>query len=163
MESDEARDWDMPQLQLPIFPAGTTPITAQIAFECQDGIVVYVHGHLPVFQHGEKDLASFRMFTSQMVVAGTAGQVDVAKAFQVPLGTVKRYVRRYRDNGAKGFYTAPKRRSAGVLKGEIKERAQALLDEGKSVPEVGRALNVLPDTLHKAIGSQRLHQPKKRA
>ena len=153
----------MPQLQLPIFPAGTTPITAQIAFECRDGIVVYVHGHLPVFQHGEQDLASFRMFTSQMVVAGTAGQVDVAKAFQVPLGTVKRYARRYRDNGAKGFYTTPKRRSAGVLKGEIKERAQALLDEGKSVPEVGRALNVLPDTLHKAIGSQRLHQPKKRA
>ena len=47
-----------------------------------------------------------------------------------------------------------------MLKGELKERAQLLLDEGKSVPEVGRTLNVLPDTLHKAIGTQRLHQPK---
>ena len=152
----------MPQLQLPIFPAGTTPITPEIAFECQEGTVVYVHGHLPVFQHAEKDLASFRLFTSQLVVNGTVGQVDVARAFSVPLGTVKRYVRLYRDNGAKGFYTPPKRRSAGVLKGELKERAQLLLDEGKSVPEVGRTLNVLPDTLHKAIGTQRLHQPKKR-
>ena len=49
-----------------------------------------------------------------------------------------------------------------MLKGELKERAQLLLDEGKSVPEVGRTLNVLPDTLHKAIGTQRLHRPKKK-
>ena len=107
-------------------------------------------------------MASFRLFTSQLVVNGTVGQVDVARAFSVPLGTVKRYVRRYRDSGAKSFFTLPNRRSAGVLKGELKEQAQALLDAGKSVPEVGRALHVLPDTLHKAIGTQRLRQPKKR-
>ena len=152
----------MPQLQLPIFPAGTTPITPEIAFECREGKVVYVHGHLPVFQHEEKDLAGFRFFTCQLVVNGTVGQADIARAFHVPLGTVKRYVRRYRDSGAKGFFMPPKRRSAAVLIGEVKEQAQALLDEGKSVPEVGTATGVLQTTLHKAIGSGRLHQPKKR-
>lgn len=152
----------MPQLQLPIFPAGTTPITPEIAFECQDGKVVYVNGHLPVFQHEEKDLASFRLFTSQLIVNGTVGQAEIARAFHVPLGTVKRYVRRFRDSGAKGFFTAPKRRSAAVLKGEVREQAQALLDEGKSVPEVGKATGVLPDTLHKAIASGRLHPPSKK-
>jgi transposase len=76
--------------------------------------------------------------------------------------SVKRYVKRYRERGAKGFFTTPNRRSAGVLQGEVKERAQGLLDEGKSVPEVAKALGVLPDTLHKAIHSQRLHQSKKR-
>ena len=90
----------MPQLQLPIFPVGTTPITPEIAFECQDGKVVYVNGHLPVFQHEEKDLASFRLFTSQLIVNGTVGQAEIARAFHVPLGTVKRYVRRFRDSGA---------------------------------------------------------------
>lgn len=152
----------MPQLQLPIFPAGMTPITAEIAFECRDGKVVYVNGHSPVFQHEEKDLASFRLFTSQLIVNGTVGQAEISRAFHVPLGTVKRYVGRYRKGGAKSFYTAPKRRSAAVLKGEVKELAQSLLDEGKSIPEVGKTLGVLPDTLHKAIGSGRLHQPKKR-
>lgn len=152
----------MPQLQLPIFPAGTTPITPEIAFECQDGKVVYVNGHLPVFQHEEKDLASFRLFTSQLIVNGTVGQAEIARAFHVPLGTVKRYVRRFRDSGAKGFFTAPKRRSAAVLKGEVREQAQGLLDEGKSVPEVGKATGVLPDTLHKAIASGRLHAPSKK-
>jgi transposase-like protein len=49
-----------------------------------------------------------------------------------------------------------------VLKGEVKEQAQTLLDEGQAVPEVARKLGVLPDTLHKAIRDERLHQPKKR-
>ena len=152
----------MPQLQLPIFPVGTTLITPEIAFECRDGRVVYVNGHLPVFQHEIKDLAGFRLFTSQLIINGTVGQADIARAFHVPIGTVKRYVRRYREGGTKSFFTPPKRRSAAVLKGEIKERAQSLLDEGKSVPEVGKQVGVLQTTLHKAIGSGRLHQPKKR-
>ena len=42
----------MPQLQLPIFPAGITEINNQIAVEKREGMVYYVHGHLPVFQHG---------------------------------------------------------------------------------------------------------------
>jgi Helix-turn-helix domain len=152
----------MPQLQLPIFPVGTTLITPEIAFECRDGKVVYVNGHLPVFQHEEKDLAGFRLFTSQLIINGTVGQADIARAFHVPLGTVKRYVKRYREGGAKSFFTPPKRRSAAVLKGEVREQVQRLLDEGKSVPEVGKTMGVLPDTLHKAIDSGRLHQPKKR-
>jgi transposase len=78
--------------------------------------VVYVNGHLPVFQHEENDLASFRLFTRQLIVNGTAGQAEIARAFHVPLGTVKRYVRRYREGGAKRFFSAPKRRSAAVLK-----------------------------------------------
>ena len=152
----------MPQLQLPIFPVGTTLITSEIAFECRDGKVIYVNGHLPVFQHEEKDLASFRLFTSQLIINGTVGQAEIARAFHVPLGTVKRYVRRYRDGGAKRFFTPPNRRSAAVLKGEVKERVQILLDEGNSVAEVARTVDVLADTLHKAIGDGRLHRPKKK-
>src|ERR1035437_8632339 len=45
----------MPQLQLPIFPQGLTSITEDLAFQPEDGKVVYFHGLLPVFQHDEKD------------------------------------------------------------------------------------------------------------
>jgi transposase-like protein len=55
-----------------------------------------------------------------------------------------------------------RRRSASVLKAETQARVQALLDTGKSVPEVGRELNLLPNTLHKAIRAGRLHQPAKK-
>lgn len=153
----------MPQLQLPVFPAGTTPITPEIAFECREGRVIYVHGHLPVFQHEEKDLASFRFFTSQLIMNGTVGQADVARAFHVPIGTVKRYVKRYRDDGAKRFFSEPKRRSAGVLKGEVLLQTQILLDQEKSVPEVARIVAVKPDTLHKAIRDGRLRRSKKKS
>jgi transposase-like protein len=152
----------MPQLQLPIFPAGTTPITAELAFDCQDGKVTYLNGHLPVFQHAREDLAAFRLFTSQLVVNGTVSQAEIARAFHVPPKTVKRYVKRLREGSSKSFFETPRRRSASVLKGAVKEQAQALLDEGQAVPEVAKKLGVLPNTLHKAIRAERLHQPKKR-
>lgn len=157
-----AQNWSMPQLQLPIFPAGTTPINTELAFDCQDGKVIYLNGHLPVFQHAQGDLAAFRLFTSQLVVNGTVRQAEIARAFHVPPKTVKRYVKRFREGGAKSFFVTPRRRAASVLKGAVKEQAQALLDEGKSVPEVAKETGVLANTLHKAIRVQRLHQLKKR-
>ncbi len=80
----------------------------------------------------------------------------------MPPKTVKRYVKRFREGGAKSFFVTPRRRAASVLKGAVKEQAQALLDEGKSVPEVAKETGVLANTLHKAIRVQRLHQLKKR-
>ncbi len=153
----------MPQLQLPIFPAGVTEINTRVAVEAKDGRVCYIHGHLPVFQHEEKDVWSFRMFTSQMIVNGTAKPKEIVQTFRVPMGTVKRYMKVYRDQGAKGFYEPkPRHSSASVLKGEVLERAQQLLDEGQNVPEVAKQLNVLANTVHKAIRAERLRQPQKK-
>ena len=154
----------MPQLQLPMFAAGVTEINTRVAVEAKDGRVCYIHGHLPVFQHDEKDVWSFRMFTSQMIVNGTAKPKEIVQTFRVPMGTVKRYMKVYRDYGAKGFYEPkPRHSSASVLNGEVLERAQELLDEGQNVPEVGKQLNVLANTLHKAIRAGRLRQPQKKA
>ena len=154
----------MPQLQLPIFPTGLTPITNDIAFQQQEGKIVYFHGHLPVFQHEEKDVKSFRLFTSQLIANGTVRQRDIVQAFKVPLGTVKRYMKLYRDQGSKGFYEAkPRHSSASVLKGPVLEQAQRLLDEGRSVPEVAAELKVLTNTLHKAVHAKRLRSSQKKA
>ena len=153
----------MPQLQLPIFPHGLTSITEDLAFQREDGKVVYFHGLLPVFQHEEKDLRSFRMYTSQLIGNGTVRQRDIVRAFGVPLATVKRYMKIHRQQGSAGFFQQPRRRSANVLTAEVKQRAQALLDEGKSVPEVSSETGVAGNTLHKAIQARRLHAVKKKA
>src|SRR6266436_5628578 len=138
----------MPQLQLPIFPDGVTEINSRIAVQKDASAVWYIHGHLPVFQHAEGDVQSFRMFTSQMIATGT----------------VKRYVKLYRDQGAKGFYDLkPRHSSASVLKGAAREQAQRLLDEGRSVPAVAGELKVLANTLHKAIRAGRLRGGQKKA
>jgi len=153
----------MPQLQLPIFPAGVTEINSRIAVQKDASTIWYIHGHLPVFQHAEGDVQSFRMFTSQMIAGGTVKPQEIVKTFGVPMITVKRYVKLYRDHGSKGFYEArPRHSSASVLKGEVLEQAQCLLDEGRSVPEVAEELKVLANTLHKAIRDGRLRSgPKK--
>lgn len=154
----------MPQLQLPLFPVGVTEINTRVAVEAKDGRVCYIHGHLPIFQHDEKDVWSFRMFTSQMIVNGTANPKEIVRTFRVPMGTVKRYMKVYRDHGAKGFYEPkPRHSSASVLKGEVLERAQQCLDQGQNVPEVAKQLNVLGNTIHKAIRAGRLRQPQKKA
>jgi transposase len=160
----------MPQLQLPIFPAGVTEINSRIAVQKEAGRVFYLHGHLPVFQHEEQDVRSFRMrharnvFTSQMIAGGTVKPKEIVKTFGVPMITVKRYVKLYRNQGSKGFYEAkPRHSSASVLKGQVLEQAQRLLDGGRSVPEVAAELNVLTNTVHKAVRAGRLRGSQKKA
>jgi hypothetical protein len=154
----------MPQMQLPIFPDGVTEINNRIAAQRQAGKVFYLHGHLPVFHHEENDVQSFRMFTSQMIVGGTVKPKEIVETFGVPMITVKRYVKVYRERSSKGFYEAPPRHSsASVLKGPVLARAQQLLDETHSVPEVAAELRVLANTLHKAIRAGRLHTLQKKA
>ena len=50
----------MPQLQLPIVPAGAKEINQNSGVQREEGkvVYVYVHGHLPVFQHDASDLKS---------------------------------------------------------------------------------------------------------
>ena len=153
----------MPQRQLPIFPAGVTEINRNIAVQKEGRQVWYIHGHLPVFHHDEEDVRSFRMFTSQMIVNGTVKPKEIMKVFGVPSVTVKRYVKVFREQGAKGFYeTKGRKGSASVLKGEVLERARALPEQGQSVPDVANELKVFANTLHKAIRAGRLPTPQKK-
>jgi hypothetical protein len=152
----------MAQVQLPLFAVGTTAITPELAFERRDQQVVYFNGHLPVFTHPVEDLASFRFFTTQLIVNGTATQGQIVQAFGVPLTTVKRCCRQYRQGGASAFFKPPARRRGHRLTPERLAQAQALLDEGQSVPAISAQLNILASTLHKAIDDGRLKQFKKK-
>jgi len=149
----------MAQTLLPIVPAGATCITPEFGVEVRDGRWWYSVGTLPVFSHAADDGASFRMFTSQAIVQGLCRQVDVVCAFGVSASSVKRGVRRFAEGGPKAFYAPRKGRGPSVLTDEVKARGQALLDAGKSRPEVARALGIGKECLRKAIESGRLHEP----
>lgn len=149
----------MPQLQLPVFPVGTTAITAELAFERRAEQVVYFNGHLPVFIHDVSDVASFRLFTTQLIVNGTASQGDIARAFGLSPTTIKRCVKRFRERGASGFFVSPPRRQGKKLTLQRLVEVQSLLNQGQSVPAISTRLGILATTLHKAIASGRLKQP----
>jgi transposase-like protein len=155
-------NFGMPQVQLPIFPAGVTHINSEVAFQERDGKVYYFNGHLPVFVHEKRALAAFRFFSTQLVINGNATQAEISRAFGVPLVTVKRYVKLYREGGEAAFFAPAKKRSASKLTAQVCQEAQGLLDQGLEVPEVGRQLGILSNTLHKAIRAGRLRPGKKK-
>lgn len=69
----------MPQIQLPMFPAGSVDINGDLVCRTVEDRVVYLNGHLPVVTHRQDDVASFRMFTSQLIVQGSATQGHIAR------------------------------------------------------------------------------------
>lgn len=152
----------MPQLQLPIFPPGTTLINQNIGFIRQNNTVTYVHGSLPVFSHDVDDLKAFRMFSSQLYVNGNATQAEICRAFGISKISMKRSVKLYRKEGMAGFFAEPNRRGPAVLTPPILEQIQGLLDEGWAIPRIAKELSLKADTLRKAVQAGKLHKPQKK-
>jgi hypothetical protein len=136
-------------------------ITAEIGYECREGVVTYFYGHLPLFQHQATDRASFRILTSQMILKGAVREAGVVRTFAVPRITVRRSVRKLREQGVGSVFVDRRRGSARVVKGEVRAQAQQLLEQGVGVPEMARRLGVKANTLHKAIRQGRLRQPER--
>jgi transposase-like protein len=152
----------MPQLHLPMFPHGVTPITDVLAFAKQDGRVTYFSGQMPVFSHAEDDVASFRMITSQFCAHGGATQSDIIRVFGVTSISVKRSVKIYRQRGPKGFYAPRATRGPAVLLDAVVAQAEERLAEGCSVAEVAAQLGVKLNTLQKAIRAGRIRTAVKK-
>src|SRR3989304_4772781 len=81
---------------LPFFPEDIILINSFVGFQKQNGIVYYFQGPMPIYQHDENDIKSFRLFTSQLVINGNAKQSEIVKAFDVTPISVKRWVKIYR-------------------------------------------------------------------
>jgi len=152
----------MAQLQLPLFPVGTTEVTQDLAFEKREGQVTYFYGSLPVFSHAENDLASFKMITAQFYLNGYVKQMDIVRAFGVTPISVKRAVKRFQEEGPQGFYTEKNTRGATILTPDVLKQAQQLLDNGLESYEVADQLSIKRDTLSKAVRAKRLHKTGKK-
>jgi len=143
-----------------MFPAGVTEITPQLAFKKEDGRIVYFNGHMPVAIHDEKDLPAFRMVTSQFYVMGLVTQSDLTRVFGVTPISVKRSVKKFREQGPGGFYAERRVRGAAVLLPDVVEMAEELLAEDMKISDVAKQLSISPDTLRKGIDSGRVRVKK---
>jgi len=93
----------MPQARLPFFPQDITLINQYIGFQKKNGTVWYFNGMVPVFQHQEDDYRSFHLFTCQLVVNGNCTQAEIVRAFNVSSISVKRWVKKFREQGIDPF------------------------------------------------------------
>jgi hypothetical protein len=149
----------LPQALLPLFPHGATTISDRVSVVHENGDCRYFVGIAPVFCHPENDLASFRMFTSQLVCEGLCKQTDIVRAFGVSGKSVKRYVSKYRQEGITAFYRPRNTRGATVITDELIVLAQERLSRGRSRRETAEDLGIKYDTLRKAINQGRLREP----
>jgi hypothetical protein len=99
------------------------------------------------------------MFTAQLVMRGMCQQVDIVRTFGVSKNSVKRSVKKYREEGIETFYRSRRGRGGAVMKAEVTRQAQALLDRGFSWKGAARELGIKYDTLRKAVKGGRLRQP----
>src|SRR5439155_20284225 len=93
----------MPQSHLPLFPADVTSINPHVSFAKREGRVYYFNGPMPVFSHEEKDYASFRMLTRQLVEDGNCTEAEIVRDFGTSATSMKRYVKKYREGGPARF------------------------------------------------------------
>jgi transposase len=152
----------MAQMQLPIFPVGVNQINANVGFAREDDTIIYFYGHLPIFRHQVSDMVNFRLITSQLHVDGNVKQADICRAFGVTPISVKRSVKIYREKGPAGFFEKPRRRGPAVLTKPVLAKIQDLLDEGMELPEIAHKLDLLADTIRKAVKAGKLHKPQKK-
>lgn len=141
----------MPQGILPIFPPETTSINDVLSFDLKDDTVTYYNGILPVFSHHKDDIQTFRLILAQFYINGSATQTDLIRATGIPPVTLKRAVKKYHEEGPKGFYTEPKRGGPRVLTPEVISEVEKLLEEGLEENNIAMQLNLKADTLKKAM------------
>ena len=94
----------MPQTTLPFFPEDITYINSSVGFQKREESVFYFNGSMPWYHHPVDDYSSFRLYTSQLVVNGVAKQSEIVKTFGVTAISVKRWVKKLREEGAGSFY-----------------------------------------------------------
>lgn len=76
-------------------------LTNDIAFQRQDGKVVYFYGHPPIFSRAENDLPSFRPFTNQLLKQGSVRPAEIVQAFGVPANALHKAIRAGRLHAVK--------------------------------------------------------------
>jgi len=151
----------MPQLMLPLIPEGATRINDLVTVYRNENRWTYYMGLTPIYAHAWDDLRLFRLFTSMMIDAGTCRHTDILKTFGVPKSNVNRALKKLREGGPEAFFQKQSGgRKGHVLKPEVLEQAQDLLDHGLTRHDVAQELEVKLDTLRKAINDGRLREPQ---
>lgn len=152
----------MPQMLLPFFPEEITLINELIGFVKKGDYVYYFNGQMPIYHHSSDDYQSFKMFVSQLYICGNVTQADIVRAFGISSSGLKRWVKKYRAEGASGFFKKRKSRSSPVLTPERLNEIQELLDEDEDVDDISEKTGVKKNTILKAIRQKRLYQIKKK-
>ncbi len=151
------------QSRLPLLPPGAELLSSELAVARQEGRVILFNGGGPVLAFHEDDVEGRRLAAALVVQpdVNLASAEAVAEGLGISRSMVFDYRRRYAEGGPASLLTqrsGPK--GPHKLEGERAERAQALLDEGKSNREVARAVGMSEGGIRLALRQGRLVRPR---
>ena len=147
---------------LPLIPHGANRISDNLSVLHENGEWVYFHGCLPIFNHSENDMKSFRMISSSFINNGICKNIDIIKVFNVSKSSVIRSSQKFKDNGSPAFFSNKKTRgSATILTPSIIEEAEELLSYGFSCMEIAQKLKIKVGTLRKGISDGRVKRTER--
>jgi hypothetical protein len=140
------------QLLLPIFPAETTLINANLGVYEREGLVQYLINGLPVYSHAKDDKDAFRYITSNFIHQGLCRNVDIERAFGVSEDSVSRALKKFAKKGEAGFFGPDARHgTAYKLVGGMRDRIQAKLDKGQSNYSIAKEEGVSESAIRYSI------------
>lgn len=132
------------QMQLPLFPSNTKLINSTLGVVLKDDdMVYYLHNGSPIFCHEEADLKSYRYILGNLVEMNLCNCGQLSKALGIPIRTVQRYAKTFREKGSDWyFHREEKRGSCHKINEQAMDEAQQMLDEFISVAQIARKLGV---------------------
>ena len=136
---------------LPLSPPEAVPIASCFSMATHDGITTYFSNLLPFESHQADDVRAKHLRMACFHVTAGIGQGALAEAFGVSRSTVKRAVKRYREQGADGFFQRRRGRGRTVIDADTAHRAQHLLAEGLSGRAAAKQLGLSPSTFHENL------------
>lgn len=146
-------------MELPFFPEDIKLINPSIGFVKREDTVYYFNGQMPVFAHAPDDRASFKMYMAHLYVNGIAKQSEINRAFDMNPINMKRWSKKYREEGPDSFFKkVPRKKRPHVLTKKVLAKIQSLLDQGEEIADIARELDLKYDTIRKAVKSGKLHR-----
>src|SRR5690625_139942 len=131
------------QMQLPFFPDNTKLITPTLGFRMDGDMVYYLHNGSPIFCHDQKDLRRYRYILGNLVEMRLCSAGELSKALGVPIRSVQRYAKTFRDKGADWyFHDKPKGGNSATKRDEAMENIQQMLDKSIPVTRIAKQIGV---------------------
>jgi hypothetical protein len=109
----------------------------------QNDFVYYMHNGSPLFCHKTTDRNSYRYITANLVEIDLCSASEIARVFGVSARSIQLNAKALRDKGAGWFFNREETRGKCYkFTQESFDKAQLMLDEGKTKSEIGRQLGV---------------------
>lgn len=98
------KDYRLLQKLLPLFSPDVTRINDLVGFVRRNGTVCYFNYQMPIYQHQEDDMASFKVFLCQSIIIGNATPSQIKRTFRLAGKELNDWLKQYREEGPAAFY-----------------------------------------------------------